>query len=253
MDEKIKQYFDKLSVNRNIRTESCPILKYEQEMRQRAVVELLNLKKDDLILEVGCGNARDVLVFAMKGVKCIGIDFSCGMIKEGKKDIDKIGLENIDLFVGSGTNLPFKDESFDKISCSEVIEHIPNYEDAIAEMSRVLNRGGELVITTPNWHSLYGITRKLLDFVGYVLRKKNTYAHPYDEWKTQKEVINVLEKHGVVINKKIGICFIPGHLTYFLPTKFKEIVVRLSFSIENKFRNSLTGKGYNIGVSATKK
>lgn len=251
-EEEIRQFFDEMSIGRDIKLQD-PILKYEQEMRQRAVIELLNPTKDDFILDVGCGNARDVLAFAMKGVKCIGIDFSSGMINEGKKDINKIGLKNIDFIVGSGTNLPFKDESFDKISCSEVIEHIPNYEDAIAEISRVLKKGGVLLITTPNWRSLYGITRKLLDFIRSVLRKKSTHSHPYDEWKTQKEVINALEVHGMVINKKVGICFIPGHLTYMFPPILKRLVVKLSFSIENKVRDTLTGKGYNIGVSATKK
>ena len=251
MGEEIKQFFDEMSVNRNIVLESCPILKYEQQMRQRAVVELLNPIKGDLLLEVGCGNARDLLVFGMEGITCVGIDFSSGMIKEGKKDIDEIGLKNVGLTVGSGTSLPFKSETFDKISCSEVIEHIPNYEDAIIEMIRVLKVGGKLVITTPNWHSLYGLTRKLLNFVIAVLRKKN--SHPYDEWKTQKEVMNVLKKQGMAIDRNIGICFIPGHLTYMLPPILKRVIIKLSFSIENKVRNVFTGKGYNIGVSAIKK
>lgn len=249
--EEIKRFFNKMSIDRNLAIESDPIGKYEQDMRQRAVVELLNPAKDDLILDVGCGNARDLIVFAMKSVKCIGIDFSSGMTKEGRKDINKIGLENIDLIVGSGTKLPFTEEKFDKISCSEVIEHIPNYEDAIIEMCRVLKVGGTLVITTPNWRSLYGITRKLFEFVTAIRKKK--LSHPYDEWKTQKEVISVLEKNGMVINKKVGICFIPGHLTYMLPSNLKKLIVKLSLSIENKVRDTLTGAGYCIGVSAIKK
>ena len=162
MKEKaIEEFFDAMSLDRNLEIESDPIGKYEQDMRQRAVTELLNPSKGELILDVGCGNARDVIVFANNGAKTVGVDFSSGMIKEGKKDINKIGLKNIDLIIGSGTNLPFKEGIFDKISCSEAIEHIPNYVDAIAEMNRVLKVGGKLVITTPNWHSLYGLSRKL--------------------------------------------------------------------------------------------
>lgn len=257
MEEKIMQFFDEISINRNIVLESDPILRYEQEMRQKSVVELLNPKKDELILEVGCGNARDLLVFGMRCKKCVGVDFSSGMIKEGKKDIDKIGLKNIDLIMGSGTSLPFKDESFDKISCSEVIEHIPNYEDAIIEMNRVLKVGGKLVITTPNWHSLYGITRKLLDFVRRFVFKKSS-SHPHDEWKTQKEVIKVLEKCDMKINRKVGICFLPSYIfPSFLPPYFlfhlKSVIVKLTSYGEKKLRDTLTGNGYMIGVSAIKK
>ena len=140
-EEEIKEFFDAMSMDRNLAVESDPIGKYEQDMRQRAVVELLNPTKNEIILDVGCGNARDIIVFASSGAESIGIYLSSGMIKEGRKDIAKIGVEKIDLIVGSGTNLPFKEETFDKISCSETIEHIPNYEDAIAEMNRVL-RGG---------------------------------------------------------------------------------------------------------------
>ena len=186
-EEAIKQFFDAMSTDRNLAIESDPIGKYEQDMRQRAVIELLNPTKGELILDVGCGNARDIIVFANKGAKSVGIDFSTEMIKEGKKDIAKIGLKNNDLIVGSATLLPFKNKTFDKISCSETIEHIPDYEDAIADMNRVLKVGGKLVITTPNWHSLYGLSRKLFTkpfkllfrFLKFVLRKEGTSTeHP---------------------------------------------------------------------------
>lgn len=264
-EKEIKEFFDAMSTDRNLGIESDPIMKYEQDMRQRAVTELLNPSKGELILDVGCGNARDVIVFANNGTKCSGVDFSSGMIKEGKKDIDKIGLKNIDLIVGSGTNLPFKDETFDKISCSETIEHIPNYEDVVVEMNRVLKRGGVLVITTPNWHSLYGLSRMLFTklfkllfrFLRFVLRKKGTTTeHPYDEWKTQKEVIEVLEKNGMEMDRKIGVCFfpcIPIQVVYRLPVSIKRVMVKTSFSIENKVRNVFTGYGYMIAISAIKK
>ena len=202
-EEEIKQFFNEMSMDRNLAIESSPIGKYEQDMRQRAVIQLLNPSKGELILDVGCGNARDVIVFENRGAKSVGVDFSSGMIKEGKKDIGDIGLQNVDLVIGSGTNLPFKGETFDKISCSETIEHIPNYEDAITEMNRVLKVGGKLVITTPNWHSLYGLSRKLFTkpfnllfrFLRFILRKEgNPTEHPYDKWKTQKEVLEVLKK-----------------------------------------------------------
>lgn len=264
-EEEIKEFFDAMSMDRNLEIESNPIGKYEQDMRQRSVVELLNPTKGELILDVGCGNVRDLIIVANNGAKTVGIDLSSGMIKEGKKDINKFGLKNIDLIIGSGTNLPFKEETFDKIICSETIEHISNYEDAIAEMNRVLKIGGKLVITTPNWHSLYGLSRKLFTkpfhllfhFLRFVLRKKNNpIEHPYDEWKTQKEVIEVLEKSGMEIDRKIGVCFIPCipiRVVWNLPVSLKRVIVKLTFSIENKVRNVFTGHGYMIAVSAIKK
>lgn len=90
------------------------------------------------------------------------------------------------------------------------------------------------------------------------MRKEGTSTeHPYDEWKTQKEVIEVLEKNGMEIDRKIGVCFIPCipiQLVYRLPVNIKRVIVKLSLPIENKVRNVnvFTGHGYMIAVSATK-
>ena len=211
-EKKIKEFFDKMSVNRNITLESDPILKYEQDMRQRAVIDLLKPKQKDRILDVGCGNARDLITLAKRGMNCTGIDMSEGMINGGKKDIEKKNLK-IDLLIGSATELPFDDEIFDKIICSEVIEHTPAYEKTVEEMLRILKKNGRIVITTPNRISLYGVYRKFWDLIFRILKKEGG-GHPYDEWKTEKEVIKVLTKYGGKIERKIGICFIPSHYFY---------------------------------------
>lgn len=249
-EKEISKFFDDAHP-RYLKIKSDPISNYEQAMRQQAVIELLNPNKGEKILDIGCGNAGDLLIFAKNDTICVGIDLSEGMIREGKKDIDGVGLKNIDLFIGSGTHLPFKNEIFDKVSCSEVIEHIPNYEDAIVEMKRVLKKHGKMVITTPNWYSLNGLIRALFGIVRFIRRKKR--RHPYDKWKTQREVINVLKRNGFKVDGKIGICFF-NTLTYFhFPMSLKREGVRLITPIEKKVRYKLSRWGYGIGVSAAKR
>lgn len=248
--DKIKKYFDEMSVNRNRNIESDPILKYEQDMRQKAVFDLLEANKDDFILEVGCGNARDLIPLGMMHIRCVGVDISSGMIEEGKKDLERLGLATVRLELGSGTSLGFSGNIFDKIICSEVLEHIPDYEAAIREMARVLKPGGKLVITTPNRQSLYGINRRMLDFILALLKIRS--PHPCDEWKTQKELVRILRKHKLKTSKKVGICFIPGHWTYLLPKFLKKIVVGLTRPVEEKIRYRITGRGYMIGLSSIK-
>ena len=46
--------------------------------------------------------------------------------------------------------MPFKDSYFDKVIFTEVLEHLKNEEKAISEISRVLKKGGTLLLTTPN-------------------------------------------------------------------------------------------------------
>ena len=49
----------------------------------------------------------------------------------------------------NGRDIPFPDESFDSILCTEVLEHAINPEALVAEMRRVLRRGGTMVVTVP--------------------------------------------------------------------------------------------------------
>ncbi len=55
------------------------------------------------------------------------------------------------------TNLGFGSGTLDAIICSEVLEHVPEIEGAMAEMGRVLRSGGHLVITIPFFYPLHGV------------------------------------------------------------------------------------------------
>lgn len=256
----VRDFFDRESTNLDVRVESDPILSYEQKTRHEAVMELLGASPDDKILDVGCGNLRDILRLAKQGIECFGVDLSKGMIHDGIKKIKKDGLRNVNLMVGSVTNLPFREGAFDKAVCSEVIEHVPKWEEAVQEIARCLKDGGKLVMTTPNRRSLYGLYRKYEELKEGFLRlfgidgnaRARIHHHPYDEWKTQTEVIKILTERGITIHKKVGICFLPSHLTYQLSYSRKRLCTKLIWYVEKKIRYRLHDKGYMIGISGIK-
>lgn len=72
--------------------------------------------------------------------------------------------------VGSAEALPFPDESFDQILCSEVLEHIEHPEVAVAEMYRVLHPGGTVIITTRFGFPVHDAPRDFWRFTPYGLR-----------------------------------------------------------------------------------
>ena len=92
------------------------------------------------ILDNGCGigNFADFLL----DDKLIGLDISMGMLQNAKKRMNL--LVNAD-----SQNLPMKDSFFDCIICRGLIHHIPNKERALAEMSRITKKGGEIIIAEP--------------------------------------------------------------------------------------------------------
>ncbi len=111
------------------------------QKKQYDRIALGYMSECDKILDVGCGEGRFV---SNNPKKIKGIDGNensvKGCIKKGY-DVTKANV----------TEIPYKDNSFDGVHCSHVIEHL-NPEDAyelLSELARVLRTGGILVIRTP--------------------------------------------------------------------------------------------------------
>jgi SAM-dependent methyltransferase len=115
----------------------------------------LPLERGDLILDLGCGEGRHVISAYVEGdVHAIGVDLSLDDLKAAKAkfaEFDEPDNRNksFGLSTANALQLPFADDTFDKIICSEVLEHIPEYEGALAEIERVLKPGGLFCASVP--------------------------------------------------------------------------------------------------------
>lgn len=76
----------------------------------------------------------------------------------------------IDIF-GDAHQLPMKDNSFDNILCTEVLEHLHSPRIAIAAMRRVLKPGGKLILSTPFLMPLHDVPEDYYRFTPYGLRE----------------------------------------------------------------------------------
>lgn len=90
------------------------------------------------LLDFGCGSKPYKSLFTVE--EYIGLDYE----NEGHPHKN----EQIDVFY-DGSNIPFDDNTFDSILCSEVFEHISDLPQVIRELSRVLKPGGKMLITCP--------------------------------------------------------------------------------------------------------
>ncbi len=94
-------------------------------------------------LDVGCAYGYTTRILAGLGYDTFGVDISNYGIKQGKNLIDsQFGV------CDAQTNLPFKAESFDLVTCFDVLEHLPFPEKALVNMFSVCK--DTLVCTTPN-------------------------------------------------------------------------------------------------------
>ena len=104
--------------------------------------------KGKTILDVGCGDgAFSYLLSCQTGAFVIGIDPSDGAINFAKDKTRHI--RNIDFIKASAYYLPLKRGSVDYVIASDVIEHVREPQKMLAEIKRVFNERGKVIITTP--------------------------------------------------------------------------------------------------------
>ena len=116
----------------------------------------LNLKKDQFLLDMGCGEGRHSIGALLEtSANIVGLDLSLGDLNIAKSRLNDFDLSNKDTHctfgAGNINNIPFKSESFDSVVCSEVLEHIDSPEESIKGLIRVLKPGGVMALSVPRY------------------------------------------------------------------------------------------------------
>lgn len=115
------------------------------------------------ILDAGCGEGRHSFALHRMDCKVFALDRDLTSLRKAQyvlREMDKRGEGKGRYLVLKGDNLslPFGDETFHRIVCAEVLEHIPDDRGAVMELVRVLKPGGLMAVTVPTLftEALYG-------------------------------------------------------------------------------------------------
>lgn len=139
------------------------VQKYWQQRRTEEIRACLQIDKDDIVIDIGCGSGVQIREIGASGSKMVlGIDLNRNALKFAREK----NIPNSDYIVADAEFLPIKSETADKIICAEIIEHLISPEEMISEIKRILTRNGEIVITTPNEFSLWGVYEMMWDLFG---------------------------------------------------------------------------------------
>lgn len=118
----------------------------------------LVIKAGCRILDIGCGSGRHTgAAYGFKNAVTIGADLSHEALVEAKNrlrfhdQLDESGGGIWGLTMANVSGLPFKDDFFDLVICSEVLEHISEDQGAASEIIRVLKPGHNLVVSVPRF------------------------------------------------------------------------------------------------------
>lgn len=113
--------------------------RYWQQRRFQIITGMLEGQESG-ILDVGCGSSK--IIQFLPGA--VGLDYNFSKLRYLRSFHTR-------LVHGSIFGLPFADEQFETVICSQVIEHIPDTREAVSELLRVLKPGGKLILGTPDY------------------------------------------------------------------------------------------------------
>jgi len=116
-----------------------------------SLLSLVDLKSEDLILDVGTGHGYPGIIVAEKVKKgmVVGIDTSKAMLKLALRNIRARGINNFPILRGDIEHLPFKKELFDAVLCSLVLMSVPHRQRALKEMTRVVKPRRVVAASSP--------------------------------------------------------------------------------------------------------
>ena len=139
---------------------------------QKVDMDLLDVREGHSVLDVGCGEGYLLRKAAHGASLALGVDVAESRLRASRDGLSGSclsGCPPIELAVADGQRLPFADASFDRIICTETLEHVADAQLALRELGRVLRPGGRLAISVPHPLSeaiLYRLITGYLEFPG---------------------------------------------------------------------------------------
>ncbi len=169
---------------------------------RRAVTSIIAPKPGMKILDIAAGTGSSSRPLVDKGAEVTALDFSQGMIEQGRKQ-----NKNINFVQGDALKLPFEDNSFEVTTISFGLRNTSSTEIALKEALRVTKDGGRIVVAEFS-HPVNPIFRKI--YLNYLMKalpvivkkiSKNPDAYVYladsiRAWPDQAELASIMRDSG---------------------------------------------------------
>lgn len=152
------------------------------------------LKKNDVVLDLGCGIGQTAIRISFKVKKVIGLDNDLKSIRIAQQDANKKNSSNIKFILADANKkLPFKTGYFSKVIVTDVLEHLVRRDQALKEIGRVLKLKGLLFLVVDNPNTTWKRVKKSVG-IFYYADKDHKYEYP------KEEILNILKERGFKIS-----------------------------------------------------
>jgi methionine biosynthesis protein MetW len=155
------------------------------------VAPLLN--KGIRVLDIGCGNGSLSKITESKFQEVHGCDIALTALQEARIR----GMRTICVDLNTIIPLPYQDESFDAITCLEVLEHVLDPFNLLKDLHRVLRPKGQVLLTTPNIRYFRNLCK--LIFEGkfpHTTTDSFIWGGGHVHYFTRKDLVFLLQKAG---------------------------------------------------------
>ena len=177
------------------KTKNVSVYDLHTQIRSPIILPMLQVKSGDKILDLGSGTGY----FSEKICEENAAAFCLDIALDNLLSIKKRKNGNLFLINSEVEKLPLKNGSFDKVLCSEVLEHIQEDKKALKEIVRILRPGGVFVITVPCSEFRFP---SLIDLLG--IKTVHDYEGPEKHYRrgyTVDELSEALSEVGLVVSE----------------------------------------------------
>lgn len=170
-----------------------------QRKHESAMMESLGGRAKGMrVLEIGCGRGvgTEIIFERFKAKEVHAFDLDPDMVHQARQRLEKYLPQRLQLYVGDAEHIEADDASYDAVFDFGIIHHIPVWQNAVAEVVRVLKPGGRFFFEE--------VTKQALDRLFYRVFLK----HPKDNRFTGEEFVAELERQGIMVSNNIQYWFL---------------------------------------------
>jgi len=218
--------------------------------RKARVLELLEGVRGR-VLDVGCGPGVMVQDLLDRGLEVWGLDAAPGMIEQCRERFGKTSRAHFVL--GEATKLSFPDGFFDALISIGVLDRIQSCDLALAEMARVVKRGGTFLVSFPNLLSPYAVWKNfvfypivgLLRHAYYGLARRPIPQGPplsFASLRTRRAAARLMAGHKVQVAEAVYF-----HFNLFL-SPLDDLIRPLAVKVTGRFEGLRFGRMRWLGV-----
>lgn len=148
----LRRHFDAEARYREAHGDEAALLAY----RVGLLRDLLDLRPQHRLLEVGCGDGRHLLALAPFVGSAVGVDLSDAMLRRAAERAVEAGIDRLAFVASPAETLPrLPPSSIDRAFFVGSLEHVQDQMAALRSLARMLRPGGRIAILTPNGGSLF--------------------------------------------------------------------------------------------------